>query len=124
MREGEDGWSAELASAGHPPAIHLNGAGSRQLGGGAVLGAWAEAPPQSHEVRIAPGETLILCTDGWHEAGPVDRHRDSGQLAEVAGGYREAELSESDRALLEDAPEARRGLVARRRRRPRRAANR
>ncbi len=103
MRETEDGWRAELASAGHPPAVHVNGAGSRQFGGGSVLGAWAEAPPQSHEARIAPGETLVVCTDGWHEAGPVERHRDSAALAELAGEYRRADLTELTTALLEDA---------------------
>lgn len=103
MRETEGGWRAELASAGHPPAIHLNGSGAKQFGGGSVLGAWTEAPPQSHETTIAAGETLVLCTDGWHEAGPVDRHRDSEELAEIAGGYRHAELGELTAALLEDA---------------------
>ncbi|HWC09280.1 MAG TPA: PP2C family protein-serine/threonine phosphatase, partial [Solirubrobacterales bacterium] len=103
MREDESGWRAELASAGHPPAIHLDGSGAKQLGGGSVLGAWTEAPPQSHETTIAAGETLILCTDGWHEAGPVDRHRDSEALAEIAGEYRHAELAELTTALLEDA---------------------
>lgn len=103
MRECEGGWRAELASAGHPPAVHLNGVGAKQFGGGSVLGAWAQAPPQIHEATINPGETLILCTDGWHEAGPVDRHRDSAALAELAGEYRDAELSELTAALLEDA---------------------
>lgn len=105
MREGEGGWRAELASAGHPPAVHLTGSGARQFGGGSVLGAWTEAPAQSHETTIAAGETLILCTDGWHEAGPVDRHRDSEALARIAGEYRHAELAELTTALLEDALE-------------------
>jgi PAS domain S-box-containing protein len=105
MRETEDGWQAELASSGHPPAVHLSDSGAQHFGGGSVLGAWPEAPPQSHEATIAPGETLILCTDGWHEAGPVERHRDSVALAALAGEYRHAELAELTTALLEDALE-------------------
>ena len=103
MRETENGWRAELASAGHPPAVHLSGVGAKEFGGGSVLGAWLDAPPESHEATIGPGETLILCTDGWHEAGPVARHRDTDALAELAGEYRGAELSELTTALLEDA---------------------
>lgn len=105
MREAEGGWRAELASAGHPPAVHLNGVGATQFGGGSVLGAWAEAPPQSHEATLAAGETLILCTDGWHEAGPVERHRDTAELAELAGAHRRSGLTELTAALLEDALE-------------------
>lgn len=105
MRGDEDGWRAELASSGHPPAIHLGGEGARMFGGGSVLGAWAEAPPQGHETTIGTGETLLLCTDGWHEAGPVERHRDSQALAELAGEHRDAELAELTAALLGDALE-------------------
>ena len=112
MRESEGGWRVELASAGHPPAVHLDGSGAKQFGGGSVLGAWADAPPQSHEATIAPGETLVLCTDGWHEAGPVDRHRDSEALAELAGEHRDAELSELTAAPARGRAGARRRLTA------------
>jgi PAS domain S-box-containing protein len=103
MRSGENGWSVALASAGHPPAVHLGSGGTRQFGGGSVLGAWPDAPPQSHETTIGPGETLVLCTDGWHEAGPVARHRDPEALAEIAARYATAELEELTAALREDA---------------------
>ncbi|HZO06357.1 MAG TPA: SpoIIE family protein phosphatase, partial [Solirubrobacterales bacterium] len=103
LREREDGWSAEVASAGHPPAVHVSGGEAVQLGGGAVLGAWADAPPESHETTIRAGDTLVLSTDGWHEAGPVESHRDSGDLAELAAELAEAELDELTAALREDA---------------------
>ncbi len=105
MRKENGSWRAELASAGHPPAIHLSESGTRQFGGGSLLGAWNDALPQGHETTIAPGETLILCTDGWHEAGPVDRHRDSEALAALADRFRDAELDELTTALFEDALE-------------------
>lgn len=102
MRAGERGWSLALASAGHPPAVHVGAAGTNQLGGGSVLGAWADAPAQSHELAIEPGETLILCTDGWLEAGPVAGHRDSAALAELAGDLHDADLEELTEQLRRD----------------------
>jgi PAS domain S-box-containing protein len=105
MRSGERGWRLALASAGHPPAVHVGAEGTSQLGGGSVLGAWADAPAQSHEVAIEPGETLVLCTDGWLEAGPVARHRDSEALAELAGTLRDTGLEELTERLRRDALE-------------------
>jgi PAS domain S-box-containing protein len=103
MRSTEGAWSVSLASAGHPPAVHLSEGGAAQYGGGSVLGAWPDAPPQSHEMTIAAGETLVLCTDGWHEAGPVERHRDPEALAEVAASFAAGELEELTAGLREDA---------------------
>ncbi len=103
LRRDADGWSTAIACAGHPPAVHLRDGDALHFGGGSMLGAWAEAPPQSHEATLAAGETLILCTDGWHEAGPVAHHRDSEALAEIAGGLAEAELSELTAVLRDDA---------------------
>jgi PAS domain S-box-containing protein len=103
MRAGEDGWAVSLASAGHPPAVHLSEGGAAQFGGGSVLGAWAEAPPQSHETTIGAGETLVLSTDGWHEAGPVAEHRDAEGLTEIAIEFAAAGLEELTTALREDA---------------------
>jgi len=88
-REGP-GWRLALASAGHPPAIHLRADDHAELGGGAVLGGWEEPRLAVHEVTLGPAETLVLCTDGWLEAGPVARHADTRALAvkakELAGG--------------------------------------
>jgi PAS domain S-box-containing protein len=103
-RNGGD-WDMTLAAAGHPPAIHVRGDGPRQLGGGTVLGAWSDAPVESHEGRVASGETLVLCTDGWLEAGPSDGHREPGNLAELAGALADVELSELTARLCRDALE-------------------
>jgi serine phosphatase RsbU (regulator of sigma subunit) len=102
LRDTGDGWRLALASAGHPPAVLLGGGGARQMGGGSVLGAWADAPPQSHEATMASGETLILCTDGWQEAGPVARHRDADGLAEVAAAHEGQGLEELTAGLRDD----------------------
>lgn len=85
LRPDGNGWEFSLAAAGHPPAIHAGPEGTRQLGGGSVLGAWARAHLGRHRGRIAAGETLILYTDGWLEAGPVEAHAAPEALAALAG---------------------------------------
>jgi PAS domain S-box-containing protein len=114
MRAGEDGWSAAVAAAGHPPAVLVAGTEVSQLGGGAVLGAWPEANVERHDATIADGDTLVLCTDGWLEAGPNANHQGPDALAEMAlalSGLKLAELTEllrldavsrSDGALRDD----------------------
>jgi PAS domain S-box-containing protein len=84
LRRTDAGWSLSLASAGHPPALHIGAAGSRQLGGGAVLGGWPDAAVARHEATLAPEDTLLLYTDGWLEAGPVSAHSDPEAMAELA----------------------------------------
>lgn len=105
LRQGADGWSVALAASGHPPAVHVGERGAAQLGGGSVLGAWPEAPPQSHETVLATGETLVLCTDGWFEAGPVSGHRRPEELAEMAKDLAELPLEQLTESLRRDALE-------------------
>jgi PAS domain S-box-containing protein len=102
-RDGEVGWRAAVASAGHPPAIHVTAEEPVLLGGGAVLGAWEEAAVQSHEVELGPGQTLVLCTDGWLEAGPVADHADPEALAAMASALAPLELAELTARLRADA---------------------
>ncbi|HVY78737.1 MAG TPA: SpoIIE family protein phosphatase [Solirubrobacterales bacterium] len=101
-RQGE-GWSVRLAAAGHPPAIHVGGDGPVSLGGGAVLGAWADAPLPVHEVTLRKGETLVLATDGWFEAGPPETHLGPEQLARLAHSFADLELGEMNECLRQDA---------------------
>lgn len=101
-REG-DGWRLTLAAAGHPPAIHAGPAGPVQLGGGAVLGAWPGAPVQRHEGRLEPSDTLVLCTDGWLEAGPVRTHKQPEALAEMTRSLASLGLEELTERLRVDA---------------------
>ena len=101
-RDGEH-WTATLAAAGHPPAIHVSAEGPVQLGGGAVLGAWADAPIPSHEIELLAGETLVLATDGWFEAGPPETHVASEALGELAHSFADLELGEMTECLRQDA---------------------
>ncbi len=84
MREEGGEWKVELAAAGHPPAIHLTGEGPLQLGGGSMLGALPDPPLGEHETVLREGETLVLYTDGWTEAGPPSVHRSPDAIAAMS----------------------------------------
>lgn len=101
-REGRS-WNVQLAAAGHPPAIHVTGEGPVQLGGGAVLGAWADAPLPVHERQLQEGETLVLATDGWFETGPPETHVAPEELGRLAHSFADLELGEMTECLRQDA---------------------
>jgi PAS domain S-box-containing protein len=103
LRRDRASWSLSLAAAGHPPAIHVTGEGPVQLGGGAVLGAWADAPLPSHERELLPGETLVLATDGWFEGGPPETHVGPEALAGLAHSFADLDLAEMTECLRQDA---------------------
>lgn len=84
MREEGGEWKVALAAAGHPPAIHLTRDGPLQLGGGSMLGARPDPPLGEHETALREGETLVLYTDGWTEAGPPSVHRGPDAIAKMA----------------------------------------
>jgi serine phosphatase RsbU (regulator of sigma subunit) len=102
MRAERESWRLALASAGHPPAVHVTANGPVQMGGGAVLGAWADAPLERSEATVAPGDTLVLCTDGWFEAGPSESHRPPEALADVANALSGLDLEELTERLRLD----------------------
>ncbi len=68
-----------------------------------MLGAWADAPVPSHETELRSGETLILATDGWFEAGPAKTHVGPEALAELAHSFADLELGEMTECLRQDA---------------------
>jgi PAS domain S-box-containing protein len=103
LRQGADGWTLAAASAGHPPAVHVRRGGARLLGGGTVLGALQDAQVQRHDAPFARGDTLVLCTDGWLEAGPPSEHRDPLELARLAEYFASLALEEMTARLRGDA---------------------
>jgi PAS domain S-box-containing protein len=107
-RQGE-AWSLNLAAAGHPPAIHLTGEGPRQLGGGPLLGAFSDPVLPDHEALLLPGETVILATDGWFEAGPPQTHVGPDALGELAHSLSDLDLPAMTERLREDALSRSRG---------------
>jgi PAS domain S-box-containing protein len=103
LRRDGGSWNLALASAGHPPAVHAAGEEARLLGGGSVLGAWQDANVARHERTIGSGDTLVLCTDGWLEAGPIASHLAPESFAEQARSLAGLELDELTDRLRADA---------------------
>ncbi|MFV9632228.1 SpoIIE family protein phosphatase [Mycobacterium neumannii] len=66
-----DGFDVSLASGGHPPPLLLSGDGSAYYAdtvGGHAAGITDDARFVAHKFHLAPGDTLVLYTDGLTEA--------------------------------------------------------
>ncbi len=71
-RAGADG-ELELSNAGHPPPLLVRrGDVTRIAASGLPMGVFCRASFGFHKVRLEPGDTLVLYTDGLTEAR--DRH--------------------------------------------------
>jgi PAS domain S-box-containing protein len=103
LRRNGPHWRVVLASAGHPPAVLATETEAQLLGGGTVLGAWEGGEIARHERALAPGDTLVLCTDGWLEAGPAASHQAPEAFAEMTRSLTGLELDEMTDRLRADA---------------------
>jgi PAS domain S-box-containing protein len=82
------GREVTLCSAGHPPGVRVDqrGAITETPAPGPLLGAFADARWHEETITMAPGELLLLYTDGVTEtAGAADRFG-SDRLRRLAGG--------------------------------------
>jgi serine phosphatase RsbU (regulator of sigma subunit) len=104
--------SLDLAAAGHPAVIHLTPSGPQLLGGGSVMGAFPDSSVKNHQAVLGDTDTLVLCTDGWLEAGPPTAHRDPTILATMADSLAALELSDITNHLLLDAIKRGEGWLA------------
>lgn len=90
MTLGEGGLDVELASGGHPPAILLRKVGTAEYldtAGGQLVGILPDARFVSTRVRLMPGDTVVLYSDGLTEARTGigrERYDDDGALLEFA----------------------------------------
>jgi phosphoserine phosphatase RsbU/P len=63
----------EICNAGHPPVLWLNGGDVKAIDStGLPVGVFCEQQFSSHTVRLQPGDSLLLYTDGLSEARDVD----------------------------------------------------
>ena len=101
-RDGE-GWTVEIAGAGHPPAFvrRADGAVEQRPGGGRVLGLTVEHPSAIDVVDLRPGDALVLYTDGITEArDPAGVQFDEAGVAHALGVPGEVGLDAEDIADL------------------------
>ena len=96
LRPQEDQVIVWICVAGHPPPVILRGDGSLQWirGAGALLGVFDDAQLAEDELRLAPGDTLVLYTDGVTEERGVRGTFGEEGLAAVLGGAAETAASE------------------------------
>lgn len=107
----ETGWDVEYTRAGHLPALHAHRDGVTQLSGagGPLVGfGFGSGPRATAQAHLAPGDVLVLYTDGLVERRDRDLREGLRVLAEVlagAGAGDAAGIGEELLAQLADEPE-------------------
>ncbi len=80
--------SVRVCSAGHPPPLVVSGGMAVPWGPpGSILGAFEETRWEFEERVFAPGEQLVLYTDGLFELDGRDGRLGEQRLAEIFGGH-------------------------------------
>ncbi len=88
-----DGFDVQLASGGHPPPLLLRGDGTAievPLRGGQAVGMVTEARFVSTRLHLAPGDCLMLYSDGLTEARTgvgAERYNDADALLRFAQAH-------------------------------------
>ena len=91
LRQRGQGVAVRVASAGHPGAVLVRRDGrTRRLGGGGLpLGLFGDAQAEGENVRLEPGDTLVLYSDGVTDSRSLEGgyfgDRLTGELSVMAG---------------------------------------
>ena len=105
------GFDIALASGGHPPALLLRADGRAQYvdtAGGQMVGMLAQPQFVSRTLHLAPGDTMVLYTDGLTEARTgigIERYDDDNALLDFAAAHSPSTATDvvaAIRALLSD----------------------
>jgi sigma-B regulation protein RsbU (phosphoserine phosphatase) len=87
---------AHIAGAGHPAPIVMSGRGAREVEtDGPLLGVFSDAEFPTRSFKLAPGETLVLYTDGLEAAFPVEKTLRAARLAQGKHAYAHVDHLES-----------------------------
>jgi PAS domain S-box-containing protein len=103
--------TAVVASGGHPLPLLLRAGGTVETAGapGTLLGILDTPEISEQTVELAPGDALVLFTDGVSEATEADRVRGPGRLAELLAGCAGAGAAAIAEAVERDALEVQGG---------------
>ncbi|MDQ1466232.1 MAG: hypothetical protein QOH10_647, partial [Actinomycetota bacterium] len=109
-----DQWCFRFVLGGHPRPVHIPAGDQPRLVGkpGSVLGLLDTPTFYETELALAPGDTVLLYTDGVTDVAGPSALDDAGLLAVVAEALRES--PEATVTALYQALEARHARVARR----------
>lgn len=102
-----------FTNAGHNAGLLVRGDGAieRLSSTGVPLGMLPEAPFKAGEVEVAPGELVVIYTDGIVEAAdPDDEEYEIGRLEEVCRKERASELPAIAKAIDRDVEKFARGV--------------
>jgi sigma-B regulation protein RsbU (phosphoserine phosphatase) len=103
----------EFVNAGHNPPIQIGCDGSARdlLGGGMVLGLFENAPYKSHKTVLAPGELLLLFTDGLTEANnPEGEEFGEQRLSQTAHRLRHLDAARICQGILDEVARFQQGM--------------
>jgi sigma-B regulation protein RsbU (phosphoserine phosphatase) len=99
-----DAGKMTYTNAGHcaPVVVRANGQPARLEAGGAVLGVFAEWPYEQGELTLAPGDRLVLFTDGVTEAAnALDEEFGEERLVQLTSALRDQGAHELKSRILQ-----------------------
>jgi serine phosphatase RsbU (regulator of sigma subunit) len=102
--ETETGTTATVVCAGHPRPLLVRGALVEAVpAAGPVVGAWADGDWTPQRVELAPGDMLVLYTDGVTDAyGADERFGEERLVATIRNAPDTAAVIDAIRSALHD----------------------
>jgi sigma-B regulation protein RsbU (phosphoserine phosphatase) len=100
-----DGFTVTLAAGGHPPPLLMRADGTTgylAMPAGPLIGFWADVAFAATTIRLGPGDTLLLFTDGLTEAraGPSPGRYGQEALRDLAASLAPASPATVTAAII------------------------
>jgi PAS domain S-box-containing protein len=103
LEQGASGFDVQLACAGHPPPVVLRADGSVEAleGPAPPVGLFGDFRLSSSELRLEPGDALVLYTDGVTEARRGETLFGTGRLLELLAGCTDLDADAIAQRIIE-----------------------